>query len=166
MKKRILVFIILILIIVIPLSHYNKGIINNSKNLIDTNEIIYVNDKSITLAKGDTIHLELSLKENETNTLYSLTICIMKVESELNKDGIISLITSLDDINTYSDILYHKTLNIENILTTSFDIESDGKYIIFVLDEEKIIAPSKLDVNYIFTIGGENDKSDSSIILL
>lgn len=179
MKKKSLLLVALIAMITIPLTYSNdsldngleKSLVINDKEMIETslkiinsNEIIYTSDKSIDLAKGATINLELSLKDNELNTPSSLIICFMKVDANINKDGVISLIGSLDDLNSYSQVLSYKTLTIEKTLTTSFDVSSDGKYIIFVIDEQKIINPSNLDVKCEFSIGGENEKSDSSII--
>jgi hypothetical protein len=179
MKKKSLVLIILIAIITIPLTYskcnfdngFEKSIVINKKkmietssNVIDSNEIIYTSDKSIDLAKGATINLELSLEDIEVKTPCSLTICLMKVDANINKDGVISLIGSLDDLNTYSKVLSYKTLTIEKTLTTTFDVSSDGKYIIFVLDEHKIVNPSNLDVKCEFTIGDDNEKGESGII--
>lgn len=137
-----------------------------ASSLKDSNQNIYTSDKSIKLTKGDTINLSLSLKDSELNKTYGLTICFMKVETNLNKDGIIKLVEGLDNLDTYSEVLDYKTVDIEKKVTTSFDVKSDGKYIIFVLNKEKLINPSNLDVKCEFTIGGENDESDSSIILL
>lgn len=184
-KKSLLVLTALITIIIIPVLYYvcsdtddfkktlvmnnEKEMTQTSSSVIDSNEIIYNSDKPIDLVEGDIINLELSLKNNELNTPHSLTICFMKVEANMNKTGIINLIGNFNGSNSSSEFLSYKTLDLEKILTTSFEVTSDGKYIIFVLDKEKIISPSNLNVKCEFTIGGndyEIDESDSSVLKL
>lgn len=125
-------------------------------------KILFTSEAPIDLTKNSSVNLTLQLNDNEFNTDYSLIICCLKAEDNLNKDSIISLAESLNNKSNYNNTDYYnnlsyKALDIKTFLTTTFDINSDGSYIFFVLDKDNLIDASKLEVSFQYTINIEND---------
>lgn len=126
-------------------------------------KILFTSEAPIDLTKNSSVNLTLQLNDNEFNTDYSLIICCLKAEDNLNKDSIISLAESLNNKSNYNNTDYYnnlsyKALDIKTFLTTTFDINSDGSYIFFVLDKDNLIGASKLEVSFQYTINIENDE--------
>lgn len=176
MKNKICIIILFFTIITISLT--------NSKNIFAQNagkttlteykelkkdtdlesdyKILFTSEAPVDLTKSSTVNLTLQLNDNELNTDYSLIICCLKAEDNLNKDSIISLAESLNNKSNYNNTDYYnnlsyKALDIKTFLTTTFDINSDGSYIFFVLDKDNLIDASKLEVSFQYTINIEND---------
>lgn len=176
MKNKIII-ILFFTIITVSLTNYKnisaqytgKTTLTEYKELkhdtdLETNyKILFTSEAPIDLTKNSSVNLTLQLNDNELNTDYSLIICCLKAEDNLNKDSIISLVESLNNKSNYNNTDYYnnlsyKALDIKTFLTTTFDINSDGSYIFFVLDKDNLIDASKLEVSFQYTINIENDE--------
>lgn len=176
MKNKIII-ILFFTIITVSLTNYKnisaqytgKTTLTEYKELkhdtdLETNyKILFTSEAPIDLTKNSSVNLTLQLNDNELNTDYSLIICCLKAEDNLNKDSIISLAESLNNKSNYNNTDYYnnlsyKALDIKTFLTTTFDINSDGSYIFFVLDKDNLIDASKLEVSFQYTINIENDE--------
>lgn len=178
MKIKVFVVFSILAILIISLQNSNNIFAQNTNktvlaeykeaeediDLIPFNQILFTSDAPIDLTKNSSVNLTLQLNDNEFNTDYSLIICCLKVEDNLNKDSIISLVENLCDNNNYNNTDYYnnlsyKALDIKTFLTTSFEINSDGSYIFFVLDSNNLIDASKFHVDCTYTDCIENDGS-------
>lgn len=128
MKNKICIIILFFTIITISLT--------NSKNIFAQNagkttlteykelkkdtdlesdyKILFTSEAPVDLTKSSTVNLTLQLNDNELNTDYSLIICCLKAEDNLNKDSIISLAESLNNKSNYNNTDYYNNNSIFN----------------------------------------------------